>query len=106
MDRKAAAAAYKERTVEAGVYAVRCPSAGRAWVGLAPDLSTIWNRIAFTLKQGSHPHRTLQPAWRERAGEGFTFEVLEAFDRDAPPTERARRARLAHWAAALGADRL
>ena len=50
--RKAAVAAYKERKAEPGIYAVRCMASGQAWVGGAPDLATIWNRVSFTLRQG------------------------------------------------------
>ena len=44
-DRKRAVAAYKERKVEAGIYVVRCLASGQVWVGSAPDLSTIQNRL-------------------------------------------------------------
>lgn len=106
MDRKAAAAACKERKVVAGIFAIRCAASGRSWVGRAPDLATIWNRTTFTLRQGSHPNRALQTAWRERNGDGFVCETLEPLDDDTHPTERAVQARLAHWIAALPAARL
>ena len=51
--RKAAVAAYKERKVETGIYAVRCTASDQVWVGIAPDLSTIQNRLWFTLRQGT-----------------------------------------------------
>jgi hypothetical protein len=70
MDRKAIVAAYKERKVVSGIYAVRCPAAGLCWVGQAPDLSTIWRRLSFTLRYGSHPNRALQSAWSDQRGEG------------------------------------
>lgn len=74
--RKAAVAAYKERKVEAGIYAVRCKARDQIWVGSAPDLSTIQNRIWFTLRQGRNPHKSLQEAWAAHGSEAFTFEVV------------------------------
>ncbi len=59
-DRKAAVSAYKEREVESGIYAVRCEASGEVWVGSAPDLSKIQNRLWFTLRQGTNTHRSLQ----------------------------------------------
>ena len=74
--RKAVLAAYKERTVEAGIYAVRCAASAQVWVGSAPDLSTIRNRIWFTLRQGGNPLKSLQAAWTAYGGEAFAFEVV------------------------------
>lgn len=58
-DRKAAVAAYKERKSVAGVFAVRCGAAGAVWVGGAPDLDKIQNRLWFQPKMGGCPHRSL-----------------------------------------------
>ncbi len=105
MDRKAAVAAYKERKVAPGVYAIRCPAAGLCWVGQASDLATIWNRISFMLRQGAHPNRLLQSIWSERQGEGFVCEPLESLDEEVPAfaQDRVLKERFAHWAAALSA---
>lgn len=79
-------AAYKERKVEAGIYAVRCAATGQLWLGSAPDLSTIQNRIWFTLRQGSNSHRSLQEAWAAHGSEAFTFEVVERLTDDDDPS--------------------
>jgi hypothetical protein len=79
-DRKAVVSAYKERRVEAGIYAVRCIPSGEIWVGRAPDLSTIQNRLWFTLRQGSNTHRSLQDAWHTHGVEAFTFEIVERLE--------------------------
>ena len=63
-DRKDALSRFRERKVESGIYALRCAASGRCWVGRAPDLSTIRNRIWFTLRHGSHSHRALQASWK------------------------------------------
>jgi hypothetical protein len=75
-DRKAAVAAYKERKVEAGIYAIRCTASDQVWVGSAPDLSTIHNRIWFTLRQGRNSHRSLQEAWADHGSDAFAFEIV------------------------------
>ena len=81
-ERKAAVSAYKERKVEAGVYAVRCTLSGQIWVGSAPDLSTIQNRLWFTLRQGRNSHRSLQEAWNSYGAEAFAFEVVERLEEE------------------------
>jgi hypothetical protein len=108
MDRKAAAAAYKERKVVSGVYAVRCSAMGLCWVGQAPDLSTIWSRVSFTLRHGSHPNRLLQSAWSDRRGEGFEYQELERLDEETAAAfrDRALRERVAHWIDALAAAKI
>ena len=107
-DRKAAIAEYRERAVEAGIYALRCTASGECWVGRASDLATIENRLRFTLRTGGSAHRGLQAAWRDHGGEGFAFEVLERFDDEALALGRDRilKTRHAHWCATLGARKI
>lgn len=107
-NRKAATAAYKERKAAPGIYVIRCPAAGLCWVGQAPDVSTIWNRISFMLRNGGHPSRRLQSLWSERQGEGFLYEELERLDEKSLGVgqDRALKERLAHWVAALSALKL
>jgi hypothetical protein len=104
-DRKAAIAAYKDRRVFAGVYALRCIPTGERWVGTVPDLSTIRNRLWFTLRCANHPARRLQAAWNEHGADHFSFETLERLDDEASGTirEAAIKDRLAHWRTALSA---
>jgi hypothetical protein len=104
-DRKAAVAAYKERKPVAGVFVVRC-TAGGQWVGAAPDLATIWNRVSFALRQGAATPASLQAAWREHGADAMSFAVLEEVDQDdlAFGRDRALRKRRDHWCATLGAE--
>lgn len=106
VDRKAAIAAYKERKTVAGIFAVRCAASGEAWVGQAPNLETIQNRIWFSLRQGSHTCRSLQAAWHAHGQAGLTFAECErledeesAYVRNALLKERAL-----HWRAELNAE--
>ena len=105
-DRKAAVAAYKERKVVAGIYLVRCGATGACWAGQAPDLSTIRNRVWFTLRHGSHRQRSLQAAWKAHGESAFSFEEIERLDEKALEAgrERVMKARLAQWCAELGAE--
>lgn len=105
-DRKAAIAAYRERKVAAGIYLVRCLASGERWAGQAPDLSTIRNRVWFTLRHGSHHRRSLQAAWNAHGETAFAFEELERLDETALEAgrERVMKARLAHWCAQLRAE--
>lgn len=107
-DRKAAVAAYKERKLAAGVYAVRCGASGQVWVGHTPNLDTIQNRIWFTLRQGTNPNHDLQLAWAAHGGDTFVFEPLErlsdeesAYVRNAHLKERA-----AYWRGTLNGSNI
>jgi hypothetical protein len=104
-ERKAAVSAYKERKAVAGVYAIRCAATEGQWVGAAPDLSTIWTRRSFALRQRIETNPALQSAWNVHGPESFTFKILEEIDLDELPhgRERVLKERIAHWREALGA---
>lgn len=106
--RKAAATAYKEKKVFHGIYAVRCLPTGQIWVGAAPDLDTIRNRVWFTLRLGDNPHRNLQDAWKIHGADSFTFEVIEQIDESdlAYIRQASLKQRLAFWSAKLGAAKI
>jgi hypothetical protein len=104
-DRKAAIAAYKERKAAPGVFAVRCPATGEVWVGHAPDLATIRNRIWFALDHGSHRTASLQAAWNAHGADGLGFEELERIEADQPAyaRDKALKERTAAWREELAA---
>ncbi|MBP2311118.1 GIY-YIG nuclease family protein [Azospirillum soli] len=104
-NRKATVTAYKERKVEAGVYAVRCAATGACWVGAAPDLSTIQNRLWFQLRMNGCPYRDLQAAWNAHGADSFTLEVVERFDEETLAYARTAemRKRASHWGERLNA---
>ncbi|OAJ67177.1 GIY-YIG nuclease family protein [Gluconobacter cerinus] len=106
--RKAVTAAYKERTVTSGIYVVRCVTSDQVWVGSTPDLSKIQNQLWFTLRLGSHPHRSLQDAWTAHGGDTFSFEVIEELkDEDNAYVRSATlKELLAKWTAEIKAVRL
>jgi hypothetical protein len=102
-ERKAAVSAYKERKAVAGVYAIQCTATDAQWVGTAPDLSTIWTRRTFALRQGIETNQALQSAWNIHGAESFTFKILEEIDLEQLiyGRERALKERVAHWREAL-----
>ena len=104
-ERKAAVSAYKERKPVAGMYAIRCAATDEQWVGATPDLSAIWTRRTFALRQGIETNRALQSAWNLHGPESFAFRVLEEIDLEQLPygRERALKERVGHWREMLGA---
>lgn len=106
IDRKAAISAYKERKTIAGIFVIRCSASGEVWVGQAPNLATIQNRIWFSLRQGGHTCRSLQAAWTAHGEAGLTFGECERLDDE--ETAYVRNAllkeRLLHWQAELKAE--
>ncbi len=81
--RKAAVAAYKERKVTGGIYAIRCETTGGVWVGHCPDIETIQTREWFSLRHGGHPNKGLQAEWNTHGEADFTFVSLERIAEDA-----------------------
>jgi hypothetical protein len=104
-DKKAAKAAYKEQDTIAGIYAVRCTVSGQVWVGHVPNLGKVQNRIWFTLRQGSHPSRSLQAAWQTHGADAFSCEELERLEDEELACVRAAQLkdRCAHWRTELNA---
>jgi hypothetical protein len=106
IDRKAAIAAYKERKTVAGIFVVRCAATGEAWVGQAPNLETIQNRIWFSLRQGNHTCRGLQAAWNAHGEAGLTFGACERLEDEESAYVRNAllKERMLHWLAELKAE--
>lgn len=103
IDKKAALAAYREQKALAGVYAVRCAASGQVWVGQAPNIDKIQNRLWFSLRQGSPFHADVQAAWNAHGEDAMSFEILELIDEDtALGRSNALKDRLAHWRDRLG----
>ena len=104
-DRKAATAAYKERERNAGIFAIHCTANGQCWVGAAPDLGTIQNRIWFTLKHSNGTNAGLKGAWTEHGEDGLRFEIIEQIDDEDDAYIRGKllTARALHWRTALAA---
>jgi hypothetical protein len=107
-EKKAAAAAFRERKSVAGIFSLRCATSGEVWVGRTPNLGAIWNRLTFSLRQGANANPKLQAAWRAHGAESFVFAEVERLEDEALGFVRDSllKDRLAHWRAALGAEAL
>jgi len=105
-DRKAAIAAYKERKTVAGIFVIRSKASAQQWVGAAPNLEKIQNRIWFTLRQGSHSCRSLQAAWTAHAPDDLSFDACERLEEEETPYIRDAllKERVRYWRAELGAE--
>ena len=108
-NRRALVRDYKDREVQAGIYAIRCATTDEVWIGGTPDLSTRQNGVWFALRMGGHTSPTLQEAWNAHGEAAFGFEVLEVLDDEG--LERLGRASLLverreHWRTTLHAEGL
>lgn len=105
--RKAAIAAFKERKVQAGIYAVRCTASGQVWVGRSPNVDSVQTRLWFMLRTGANSHPEMQQAWDAHGAASFGFEILERLDEEQAITPYVRDAtlkeRMAHWRHELNA---
>jgi hypothetical protein len=104
-NKKAALAAYKERKIPVGIYAIRCTATGETWVGQSPNLEAIQNRLLFALRLGSSEHKDLQKVWNDHGEARVTFEILERMTDEEPSFDRDTllKERTAHWRQTLGA---
>ena len=107
-ERRAAVAAFKERKVVSGVFVVRCPPSGEAWVGASRNLEAQENSLWFSLRHGAHINKTLQAAWDAHGPDAFAFEVLERLADDLSDLRRLDelKARAAQWRATLNCSAL
>jgi hypothetical protein len=106
-EKKAAISAYKKRKVVGGIYLVRCAASGETWIGACADLSTIRNRVWFTLGLGSHPNKALQQSWFANGAAAFSLEALEPVDEEDPYFRNARLdERVEHWRDRYDAQRV
>lgn len=101
--KKAARTEWRERKIEAGVFAVRC--AGATWVGATRTLDKAENRIGFELRTGVARIPGLQAAWSGAEGGDFVYEVLERLDPELSEMARDRilKEKVAAWRDRLGA---
>lgn len=107
--RKELTRGYRERPRAFGVFAVRCPATGQAWVLGSKTLDKQENSLWFSLDLGSHPNKALQAAYRAHGRARLSYEPLESFDPEGltPYEVKTRLAELeAHWRAELGAAKV
>lgn len=106
--RKESVRKFKERKPGIGIYAVRCVSSERAWVGASKNLEATRNGCWFCLRSGLHQEKSLQAEWRLHGEPAFQYEILQRLDEDTHPLEidDLLKAMRSDWMARLGAQRL
>lgn len=93
--KKALRAAYRERAVKGGIYAIRHTASGRLLVEQTADMQGSANRFEFMKSTGACFSLKLQKDWEAGAGAAaFAFEVLEELDKGAAQTDAEFRADL------------
>ena len=99
---------YKDRTPQAGVYAVRCAATGEVWVAGAANVESQQTRHWFSLRMGGHMNKAMQAAWTAHGEAGMVFEVVEAIEAEELTPLGLKdliKARERHWLATLGAKK-
>jgi hypothetical protein len=107
-ERKEAIRKFKERKPLPGVFAVRCTTTGRVWVGVSRNLDATKNGSWFCLRNGGHHDKALQEEWNVHGEPMFHYEVLDKLNDDALPLRIADllKEKKKHWIAQLGARSL
>ncbi len=75
--RKEAIRQFKERKPFLGIFAVRCASTGKLWVGSSRNLYAVQNSTWFSLRLGGYYDPSLQQEWNAQGESAFTLEILE-----------------------------
>ena len=105
LDRKQAIRDFKAFKPACGIYALRCPAAGKVWVELSRNLQAAQTGLFFGLRLGGHINKALQTEWNAHGEAAFEFEVVEMLDSEIPgvavPGEL--KALKKRWLAELGA---
>lgn len=106
--RKEAVRQYKEKKPSIGIYAVRCNSTGRIWVGTSRNLAATKNGCWFSLRGGLHRDKPLQDEWNAQGESAFQYEIVDVISEDAHPLEIADslKAMKVDWMARLNAQPL
>lgn len=101
---------YRRQPIEVGIYRVRCTASQESWAGRALNLSSIQNRLWFSLRMGNHPHRPLQQAWNQHGADAFQWQcaqvLADADEMQEYERDRALTAALADVCALTGAAAL
>ena len=99
---------YKELKVQAGIYAVRCISSGRVWVGPSRNLRATKNGLWSGLRAGFHRETSLQAEWNALGEQDFEYEALEVLPEDVHPLNvfGVLKEMKGKWVAKLGAEPL
>jgi hypothetical protein len=105
--KKEIAREYRERPLQAGVFAVVCRQTGQRWISSTRNLDKQQNSVWFQLRMGNHMNKPLQAAWNVHGEAGFAYEIVEEVkDDNALLIDTLLKERDAHWRKELGAEKL
>lgn len=106
--RREAVRQFREKKPSIGIYAVRCTSTGRVWVGTSRNLEATKNGCWFSLRGGLHRDKPLQDEWNAQGEAAFQYEIVDAFDDEMHPLEIADslKAKKLDWMTQLNAQPL
>jgi hypothetical protein len=79
-------AAYKERQIIGGVYAVTNTRSGRKFVDATTDMRGSRNRFDFAQKTDMCTYKRIEKDWKESGASSFAFETLEEYEKDSAQT--------------------
>jgi len=85
-------AAYRERKVVGGIYAIKNAVNGKIFLAGTTDMNGMKNRFAFSRQTGGCFNLKLKKDWDEFGKEAFTFEVLEELDQNELQTAKEFKA--------------
>lgn len=83
MDKKELKQEYKQLKPEMGVYAYKCKSTGKMYLGYGQNIKGDINSITFQLNLGnfySNAKSGLQEDWKKFGASGFEISVLEILE--------------------------
>jgi hypothetical protein len=80
-------AAYREREVVGGIYAIRNTASGKLLLQSTADMAGSRNRFAFSQQTGSCVSMKLQRDWAVYGKAAFVWEILEELVKKETQTE-------------------
>jgi len=84
--KKEMTAAYKEREVVGGVYAIRNTQSGRKFLDATTDMRGSKNRFDFGQKNNMCVNKRIEGDWKKSGAAAFVFDVLEELPKGAAQT--------------------
>ncbi|MBW7571790.1 GIY-YIG nuclease family protein [Caproiciproducens faecalis] len=86
-NKKELAAAYKERKITGGVYAIVNEETGKMLLQSSYDLQGSKNRFSFSRQTGSCVNLKLRDDWKKYGINAFHFEILEELTKKETQTQ-------------------
>ena len=88
-------AAYKERKVVGGVYAIKNTLSGRRMIEATTDMCGSKNRFDFAQRNNLCVNKKIEAEWKKLGAGSFAFEVLEELEKEPAQTSEKFQADVA-----------